>query len=250
MGFTFRPRDLFLPVLIYDAVNSTRRSPPPPPPPAETRTVSVQIKPIVDYVQRTLISSRSEISQSVTQINTVKIEAAGKGKIIINGNVNVDQSIDARVTAESYINQTIVNRLAADLPPLVANVQVSGPRTDQDPDLWMSINANIRESLTIDNYAKIVQDTFDINKSKIYVRGRLEVDELTVQQDIITRVIAINIINAVLNNAGIQESDGSIATPPPTEDNTLFAVIFVISQCVSSIICVLLLILILNRKKS
>jgi hypothetical protein len=249
MKFQF-PRHLFTPLLIYDAVNeSTKKKTPQAP--SESRTVKVKIKPLVDYVQSIIQYSKSEIDQSIVQLSTFKLEAAGKGELIINGDVTVKQKLDANATANSYINDTIVNRLTTELPDLFANVVVSGPTTAQDPDLWISLKTRIRDNITQVNYAKIVQSSFNVNRSSILVRGKFVVDEsIVVDQSIVTRVVATNIIQSIIDNVNeIQADDGEIDDEPDNSISWLGVLAAALSSLCSCFICILIIILLVTNKK-
>jgi hypothetical protein len=247
MKFQF-PRHLFTPLLIYDVVNeSTKKKTPPP---SESRTVKVRIKPLIDYVQSVIQYSKSEIDQSIVQLSTFKLEAAGKGELIINGDVTVNQRLDASATATSYINDTIVNRLTTELPDLFANVVVSGPTSAQDPDLWMSLKTQIRDNIRQENYAKIVQSSFNVNRASILVRGKMVVDEsIVVDQSIVTRVVATNVIQSIIDNVvDIQAGEGPGDDKPDNSISWLGVIAASLSSLCSCFICILILILLLKNK--
>ncbi len=235
------------------AANRNRRSSPPPPSPAESRVVSVRIQPVIDYVNSVILSSKSEITQSVVQLSTFQIRASGKGEVVVNGNVDLSVRLDASTTAQTYINETIINRLVTELPPLFANVRVSGPATSQDPELWTRIGVSIREVLRQENYAKIVQSTFDANRLVIDVKGYLEIDEAEVKQDIVTRVVAVNIIQAIIDNttelsiSSGDENDGEGGGEGRMDMVTLVAA--GISSISSVLFCILLIVMILSSRK-
>jgi hypothetical protein len=239
---------LFTPLLIYDVVNeSTKKKTPPP---SESRTVKVRIKPLIDYVQSVIQYSKSEIDQSIVQLSTFKLEAAGKGELIINGDVTVNQRLDASATATSYINDTIVNRLTTELPDLFANVVVSGPTSAQDPDLWMSLKTQIRDNIRQENYAKIVQSSFNVNRASILVRGKMVVDEsIVVDQSIVTRVVATNVIQSIIDNVvDIQAGEGPVDDQPDNSISWLGVIAATLSSLCSCFICILILILLLKNK--
>jgi hypothetical protein len=244
------PRHLFVPFLIYDAVNESTPTPPPPPP---SRTVQVKIKPLVDYVENIIQYSKSDIVQSITQLTSFTLISAGKGELIINGGVTVKQTLDASATARSYINDTIVNRLTTELPDLFANVVVSGSTPEQDPELWMSLTTRIRDNITQTNYAKIVQSTFDENKAYIYVRGKMEIsDGINVDQSIVSKVLATNIIQSIIDNVSeIQASSGN-GTPSEGGGDQISwpgVIAAVLSSSCSCFICILIIILLVANKK-
>jgi hypothetical protein len=247
MGFKFKfPRHLFTPLLIADAINSTRKEQSSPP--SESRVVAVKIKPLIDYTQTILQSSKSEIKQNITQVSTFKIVAVGDAKLTINGNVSTNLTIDAQATEQSYINDTIINRLSTELPDLVANVTLSGPSRAEDSNLWMSIDTSIRDTLSQTNFASIVQRTFDINKSEIYVRGNLTIDgDVSVTQDMITRVLATNIIDALIDNSNVLTT-----TVPPQQESSgispIIPLIIGIVSCISSLLILILTILAIQKK--
>ena len=251
MKFQF-PRHLFTPLLIYDVVNESTKKKTPPQAPSESRTVKVRIKPLIDYVQNVIQYSKSEIDQSIVQLSTFKLEAAGKGELIINGDVTVNQRLDASATAKSYINDTIVNRLTTELPDLFANVVVSGPTTAQDPDLWMSLKTQIRDNITQVNYAKIVQSSFNVNRASILVRGKFVVDKsIVVDQSIVTRVVATNVIQSIIDNvAEIQagEGPGTDEDQPDNSISWLGVIAATLSSLCSCFICILILVLLLKNK--
>lgn len=241
------PRHLFVPLLIYDAV--TESSTPPPPPPSESHTVKVKIQPLVDYVESIIQYSKSDIVQGITQVSTFTLVTAGKGQLIVNGDVNIKQTLDAKATATSIINDTIINRLQTELPDLFANVVVSGPTTAQDPQLWMSLQTKIRDNITQLNYASIVQNTFDMNKAKIYVRGRLEVDSVDIQQGIATKVVAVNLIQSIIDNVvELSASDGT-EKPPQQGVSVVGLIAAALSSLCSCFICIMILVLLLKNKK-
>lgn len=221
-------------------------------PPSESRTVKVKIKPIIDYAESIIQSSKSDIRQDITQVASFSLTAAGKGQLIVRGNVNVKQSLDARAYSTSIINDTIINRLSTELPEMFANVVVSGPTTAQDPDLWISLKTKIRDYITQINYSQIVQSSVDVNKTTIIVRGRLEVDSIDINQDILTKVVAVNLIQGIIDNiVEISASDGS-ETPPPETDGTAMIVGLVaaiLSSMCSVFICILIMVLLFKNKK-
>jgi hypothetical protein len=232
-------------------VNESTKKKTPPQAPSESRTVKVRIKPLIDYVQSVIQYSKSEIDQSIVQLSTFKLEAAGKGELIINGDVTVNQRLDASATATSYINDTIVNRLTTELPDLFANVVVSGPTTAQDPDLWMSLKTQIRDNIRQENYAKIVQSSFNVNRASILVRGKMVVDEsIVVDQTIVTRVVATNVIQSIIDNvAEIQAGEGPGTGEEPDNSISWLGVIAAsLSSLCSCFICILILILLLKNK--
>jgi hypothetical protein len=245
------PRHLYLPFLIYDAVNEgTKKKNTPPPPPAESRTVQVKIKPLIDYVERIIQSSKSDIQQDITQVASFTLTTAGKGQLTVKGNVNVKQKLDARAYSTSIINTTIVNRLQTELPDLFANVVVSGPTTAQDPDLWISLKTKIRDNITQFNYSEIVQSSVDVNKATIIVRGRFEVDSIDIDQDILTKVVAVNLIQNIIDNVvEISASDGTDDDTQVSEISILGVVAAVLSSLCSCILCILILVLLLKNKK-
>jgi hypothetical protein len=249
MKFEF-PRHLFLPLVVYDAVTEATSDESPPPPPTESRTVQVKIKPIIDYVERIIQSSKSDIQQNITQVSSFTLTTAGKGQLIVKGNVNVKQRLDARAYSTSIINTTIINRLQTELPDLFANVVVSGPTTAEDPDLWISLKTKIRDNITQFNYSEIVQNSVDVNKSTILVRGRFEVDSIDIDQDILTKVVAVNLIQNILDNVvEISASDGTEDEAQDSGISILGTVAAVLSSLCSCFICILILILLLKNKK-
>jgi hypothetical protein len=222
-------------------------SKPPPPPPSESRTVKVKIKPLVDYVESIIQYSKSDIVQDITQVSTFTLVTAGKGQLIVNGDVNVKQTLDAKATATSIINDTIINRLQTELPDLFANVVVSGPTTKQDPELWLSLKTKIRDNLTQLNYSSIVQSTFDMNKTSIYVRGRLEVDSIDIQQGIATKVVAVNLIQGIIDNVvEISASDGT--EKPPQQGVSVLGIIAAALSSLCSCFILILVLLLKNKK--
>lgn len=218
-------------------------------PPAQTRTVKVKIEPIIDYAETIIQSSKSDIRQDITQVASFSLTAAGKGKLIVKGDVNVKQKLDARAYSTSIINDTIVNRLSTELPEMFANVVVSGPTTAQDPDLWISLKTRIRDYITQINYSQIVQSSVDVNKSTILVRGYLEVNSIDIDQNILTKVVATNLIQSIIDNVvEISASDGS---ETPTSSENGFAKIAAIVAAISSMLCSCLIIMLLlfrNKK--
>ncbi len=250
MGFEFKfPRHLFTPLLVYDGVRyATRPKSPPPSPPSDPRTVTIRIEPVVDYVSRILQSSKSSIQQSVEQLSIFTLDVAGKGEIVVNGNFNLNINLEASTTARSYINDTIINRLTLEIPPLFANVQVSGPT---DPEVRARIDLSVRQTLSQENYAKIVQSTFDSNRGKIIARGYLEIDEAVIEQGIVTRVIATNIVQAIIDNSTDISISSGEESPPENDISSLFAILAgVISSISSLILCIILLIVLFSGKKS
>lgn len=251
MGFEFKfPRHLFTPFLVYDGVRyATQPKSPPPSPPSEPRTVTIRIDPVVDYVSRLLQDSKSSIQQSVTQLSIFTLDVAGKGELVINGNFNLNINLEASTTARSYINDTIINRLTLEIPPLFANVQVSGPT---DPEVRARIDLSVRQTLSQENYAKIVQSTFDSNRGKIIVRGYMEIDEAVIEQGIVTHVLATNIIQAIIDNStDISISSGDEEPPPADDISGLFAILAgVLSSISSLILCIILLVVLFSGKKS
>lgn len=248
MKFQF-PRHLFTPLLIYDAVNEATQKKSPPAPPATSKLTQVKIKPVVDYLVTMIQSSKSDIDQSVTQISTFRLESAGNGQIIINGDLNVSQSLTTRVTAESYINDTIINNITTDVPDLIANIMVTGTPEEKDPELFLKIQTKIRDSIKQINYTKIVQNTFDRNKAKIYVTGVLEIDgNLTVNQDIITRVIAVNIIQAIIDNLVDVKINDTDVQPPDSSGSIIAFIAATLSSLCSMIICIIIIALLLSSK--
>jgi hypothetical protein len=183
-------------------------------------------------------------------LSTFKLEAAGKGELIINGDVTVNQRLDASATATSYINDTIVNRLTTELPDLFANVVVSGPTSAQDPDLWMSLKTQIRDNIRQENYAKIVQSSFNVNRASILVRGKMVVDEsIVVDQSIVTRVVATNVIQSIIDNVvDIQAGEGPGDDKPDNSISWLGVIAASLSSLCSCFICILILILLLKNK--
>lgn len=200
MKFQF-PRHLFTPLLIYDAAQELNNKPSQVNSPQESRTVRVKIQPIIQYTSDILQTSKSVTDQSITQISTFKIQVVGNGELTVNGETKVNQTLNAYMSKDTFINETILNRITTEVPPLFANLQLSGPTTAQDPNLWMSIDFFIKDTIRQENLIKIIQDSFDITKATLYIRGKFNVQNIDSDQTIITKLIATNIIQAIIDNS-------------------------------------------------
>lgn len=240
MGFKFKfPRHLFTPLLIYDAVNES--SPPPPPPPPPPVWANVKVDPIVSYVQQVFQQSIAQNTQLTVGINTFSLQATGKGKIVIQGDLVSKQSISTDVQSRIVVNDTIVKNLQMNLVPMFANVLVPGGSNTSN--LTYKLQVAVNQTITQQNIQNIIQSTFDSNSAKIYIRGGLMLVEgdLVSDQSIAVKVIAVNIIQAVIDATG----EINVSDMTPTAPQSLNWLAFIIAS-VSSFICLIILVLIVT----
>lgn len=207
---------------------------------------NVRIDPVVDYVQQVFLRSVAKNTQRTFSLNDFKLEAVGNAKITINGTLSITGTITTDVHSKIVIDETVVNQMRTDLPPLFANILVSGEVTN---DLSYRLQTAITQVVTVQNLQNIIQSTFDVNKGKMYFRNSMVVfdSDLEVSQNISTKVLAVNVIKSIIDLVG--DISTSVPEPPPKKNQNW--IIFAIIGGLLSMLCfILILVLLVNGGSS
>lgn len=248
MKFQF-PRHLFTPFLIYDAVNSA--SPPPPPPPPPPVWANVRLDPVVSYVQQVFLRSVATNSQLVVAINDFQLQTVGNAKVTINGTLSVNSTIKTDVQSKIIIDETVVNQMRTDLPPLFANILVPSGVSNTS-ELFYKLQTSVNQVVTVENIQNIIQATFDSNKGKMYIRDSIVIfdSDLEVSQNISTKVVAVNVIKSIVDVAGDLSSVPVNAPPSKNPINWLAFAVAVGSSVMCLILFLVVIVTIANGRST
>lgn len=240
MKFQF-PRHLFTPLLIYDAVNELTPKPPAPPPAPPDIWAKVEIVPVIDYIQKVYQRSVAETEQSAVATQTFSIVVSG-GELNVKG-IRSKQKITTKLNSTIVVDNTIINDLQMNVPQMFANVLVPG-NTQNTNDLRTNVQVAVRSVITQENIQKIIQSSYDFNKFEMYIRGKLTIDgDIDSDQTITTKLVAVNIIQALVNQSGVLNmvAEEEAQAPEKKGPNVLALIVAI----VSSIICFILFLMLI-----
>lgn len=238
MKFQF-PRHLFTPLLIYDAINEATPAPKAPPAPPDI-WAKVEIVPVIEYIQKIYQRSVAETTQSAVATQTFTIVVAG-GTLDVK-NIRSKQTITTKLDSTIVVDNTVINDLQMNVPQMFANVLVPGD-TQNTNDLRTKVQVAVKSVITQENIQKIIQSSYDFNKFEMYVRGKLTIDgDLDSDQTIVTRLVAVNIIQALVNQSGVLNMVSQEEAPSEKKKVNILALVIAV---VSSIICLILFLMLI-----
>jgi hypothetical protein len=223
--------------------------------------VVIDVKTALSVVTNLVQNNSSKIVQTADRKNIFTLETADGSNVKITGGVNIGQTIDATNQATGNIDASIINQMNADLKNALngaidqASTAKSGIFNFGDTVSTVNvnkaknaINIAVDTQITQNNYSELVQGVVDINESKVYLRGNVQIDGgVNVEQQLFSKMIARNVINAVLSNANnilaVNNTDLNIKQKADSTSG-LFAggagtATSIISSIVSCIICIL-----------
>jgi hypothetical protein len=200
---------------------------------------------LTSFVENYIRQYSSRIDQLSTQANVVNVITKDGGYFYVRGNFRVISKSDLLQQSSGILDPTRIEDLRVQL---INQIQQQVPQ-----NVWSNVTSAVSSVINQTTYVSIVQTTFDTNTLRITITGQLIVNsDAEISQNIVTRAIATNVIQSILNASNGLFYDGNPTTTPApspstsSSNNTLLIVLGLLFGCVVSFI---ILILIFASKK-
>jgi hypothetical protein len=188
-----------------------------------TTSLNVDLSTTVSQVSKTLTSVSQSSTTSVVNANSFKLVVGGniknstiKNEQKIASNVKISTSLTAQ--AKSQMTQDIQSTMKAAVDQATSTQTGFLSTAQSSSQSKTNFNNALNTSLSTENVSKTVQDAFtsvvNKNSSEIYIGGSLEGSYIDNSQDIANQLVAIGIVNQMVENINQQlaknDFDGKI----------------------------------------
>lgn len=184
-------------------------------------TLSIDISNSLKILNETLVMNQTSTVVTVYNINTATLEIAQGG--VVNGNVNVTQSIDMKNETSGKLDSSVLTSLSS---KLITDLQVAADQAANSTAEWFSTSTAAAENvsvvknameqavtdrLSVTNYQSILSQTFNLNDGKIMIRGTVNGD-VEIKQGIVATIISTNVLSSIINKTNdiLQQSGSNI----------------------------------------
>jgi hypothetical protein len=184
-----------------------------------TNVLAIDTTNVIKVMNETIVSNSTKTVSSVYNINSAKVINKG----VINGNLDVTQTIDLTVEITGELNSQVLTdlqtkiidqlTLAADQAAKAQTEFLSfgESRTENITNIKKRLEQAVSDVCRVDNYQEIISTTINVNEKVIENYGVWNGD-IVIKQGIVVDILIRNILNSVVNrtNKYLQESGSDI----------------------------------------
>jgi hypothetical protein len=180
---------------------------------SSTNEVVIDVSTSLSIITTLIQTNSQTIAQTGVNNNIFTLETA-EGSYITAKTIRSTQSIDASMQASGEVNATVRNKIGAELKSALdaaidqsstasTGIFAFGDKTTtvNKTTTKNAISAAIETLGEQNNWQNIVNSVVNKNEGKIFLRGRVDVDEIVNDQTLVSKLIAQAVLNTVLDSA-------------------------------------------------
>lgn len=174
--------------------------------------VTIDTSTSLNSVTNKMIQNSSATSQSAVNMQTLKVKfaptAVVKAKTFTGTQtINVNQSIFTQITTQLVqdMKTDMQTKLAAAVDQAATSktdfASTGNANANNISEIKNAINVSIENNMKVENVNKAVQQVVNTQTGEFLFDGNLDIENITLTQEIIVKQIAQTIINTIINDA-------------------------------------------------